>query len=171
MIPRITAALAALACSSAVTAATFMDDDWASAACAAWNSTPALTNELGGAAWAANDAGRGFKIIQLYRSKCGAASRVELEISNQDGKAHCVRGGAVKHSKLDPKVDYLMYASDEDWACMGQGSFGCGAMGAMMTGKLKFQGPKAEAMGVIGPFDSFLLLAGKVPGDTSSCPQ
>lgn len=44
-------------------------------------------------------------------------------------------------------------------------------MGAMMTGKLKFQGPKAEAMGVIGPFDSFLLLAGKVPGDTSSCPK
>lgn len=34
-----------------------------------------------------------------------------------------------------------MNATDEDWACMGKGSFGCGAMGAMMTGKLKFSRP------------------------------
>jgi putative sterol carrier protein len=53
---------------------------------------------------------------------------------------------------------------------MGEGKFGCGAMGAMMTGKLKFEGPKMEAMGVMGPFDSFLLLTGKVPGDKASCP-
>ena len=39
----------------------------------------------------------------------------------------------------------------------------------MMTGKLKFSGPKGEAIGVLGPFDSFLQLTGKVPGDTSSC--
>jgi putative sterol carrier protein len=168
---RIAAALAALACSSAVSAATYMDASWASAACSAWNSTPALTNGLGGKSWAENDAGRGYKIIQLYRIKCGVGSKVELEISNKDGKAHCERGGAVKHATLDPKVDYLMYASDEDWACMGKGSFGCGAMGAMMTGKLKFKGPKGEAMGVMGPFDSFLLLTGKVPGDTSACPK
>jgi putative sterol carrier protein len=62
-----------------------------------------------------------------------------------------------------------MNATDEDWACMGKGSFGCGAMGAMMTGKFKFSGPKGEAMSVMGPFDSFLQLTGKVPGDTSSC--
>jgi putative sterol carrier protein len=43
-------------------------------------------------------------------------------------------------------------------------------MGAMMTGKLKFEGPKMEAMGVMGPFDSFLILTGKVPGDKASCP-
>ncbi len=171
MTPRITAALAALACSSAVSAATFLDDSWASAACSAWNDTPALVNELGGHAWAANDAGRGYKIIQLYRVKCGVSSRVELEIVNKDGKAICERGGEVKHATLDSKVDYLMYASDEDWACMGKGSFGCGAMGAMMTGKLKFEGPKGEAMSVMGPFDKFLLLTGKVPGDTSSCPK
>ena len=168
---RIAAAVAALACSSAVSAGTFMDAAWASAACSAWNSTPALTNGLGGKEWAANDAGRGYKIIQLYRTKCGESSKVELEIANKDGKAHCVSGGAVKHATLDPKVDYLMNATDEDWACMGKGSFGCGAMGAMMTGKLKFKGPKGEAMGVMGPFDSFLLLTGKVPGDNSACPK
>ncbi len=164
-------ALGALACSGTASAATFMDASWAAAACTAWNKTPALTKDLGGDAWAANDAGRGYKIIQLYRSKCGENSKVELEIANKDGKAECVRGGAVKHATLDPKVDYLMYASDEDWACMGQGKFGCGAMGAMTTGKLKFKGPKMEAMGVMGPFDGFLLLTGKVGGDTAACPK
>jgi putative sterol carrier protein len=167
---RIAAALAAFACSGAASAATFMDAAWASAACTAWNGT-SLTSELGGKSWAANDAGRGYKIIQLYRTKCGEATKVELEIANKDGKAQCARGGAVKHPTLDPKVDYLMNATDEDWACMGKGSFGCGAMGAMMTGKLKFKGPKGEAMGVMGPFDGFLLLTGKVPGDTAACPK
>jgi putative sterol carrier protein len=57
-----------------------------------------------------------------------------------------------------------MNATDEDWACRGKGRFGCGAMGAMMTGKLKFSGPKGEAMSVVGLFDSFLQLIGKVPG-------
>jgi putative sterol carrier protein len=40
----------------------------------------------------------------------------------------------------------------------------------MMTGKLKFQGPKGEAMGVMGPFDGFLTMTGKVAGDKASCP-
>jgi putative sterol carrier protein len=164
------AGIAGLLCSGAAFAGTFMDASWASATCNAWNANPTLTNELGGKAWAANDAGRGYKIIQLYRTKCGEGSKVELEISDQDGKARCVRGGAVKHAALDAKVDYVMHATDEDWACMGQGKFGCGAMGAMVSGKLKFKGPKGEAMGVMGPFDSFLVLTGKVPGDTSSCP-
>ncbi|MEZ5447584.1 MAG: SCP2 sterol-binding domain-containing protein [Thiolinea sp.] len=53
-------------------------------------------------------------------------------------------------------VDYLMHATDNDWACMGQGSFGCGAMGAMMTKQLKFQGPKMRAMQVMEPFENFL---------------
>jgi putative sterol carrier protein len=171
---RIAVAAAAIACASVATsasAATFMDAAWAASACSAWNSTPALVNDLGGDKWAANDGGRGYKIIQMYRDKCGEGSKVELEIQNKDGKAHCARGGAVKHPSLDPKLDYLMYATDEDWACMGQGKFGCGAMGAMTTGKLKFKGPKMEAMGVMGPFDKFLQLTGKVAGDTSACPK
>lgn len=168
---RLTAAVAALICAPAVSAGTFMDAPWASSLCTAWNGDSTITSGLSGDAWAANDAGRGYKIIQLYRTKCGEGTKVELEIANQDGKAHCVRGGAVKHPSLDPAVDYLMHATDEDWTCMGEGKFGCGAMGAMMTGKLKFKGPKGEAMGVMGPFDAFLLLTGKVGGDKSSCPK
>jgi putative sterol carrier protein len=163
-------AVLASAISSGSQAATFMDADWASQFCKAWNANATLTKGLGGDAWAKNDAGRGYKIIHLYRSKCGDKTKVELELSDKDGKAVCVYGGAVKHTKLNDAVDYLMYATDEDWTCMGEGKFGCGAMGAMMTGKLKFQGPKGEAMGVMGPFDSFLTTTGKVPGDKAACP-
>jgi hypothetical protein len=40
----------------------------------------------------------------------------------------------------------------------------------MMFGRLSFSGPKMEAMSVMGPFESFLLLVGKVPGETDRCP-
>ncbi|CRI64426.1 conserved exported hypothetical protein [Thiocapsa sp. KS1] len=172
MISRIALALPALALtvSAGAQAATFMDADWAASACQAWNGAGTLTAGLAGEEWAANNAGRGYKVIQLYRTKCGEGSRVELQISDKDGKAMCTYGGAVKTTTLDPKVDYLMNATDEDWACMGEGRLGCGAMGAMTTGKLKFKGPKMEAMGVMGPFDTFLQLTGKVAGDKSSCP-
>jgi len=160
----------ALALSTQAQAATFMDADWAKAACDAWNKSAELTGGLAGSAWAANNAGRGYKVIQLYRDKCGEASRVELQISDKDGKALCTHGGKVKTASLKPDVDYLMFATDDDWTCMGEGKFGCGAMGAMMTGKLNFKGPKGEAMGVMGPFDSFLLLTGKVAGDKAACP-
>lgn len=152
-------------------AATFMDATWADAACKAWNQSEDLTTRLGGDSWSANDAGRGYKVIQLYRIKCGEQTKVELEIADRDGKAICVRGGAVQRTSPSYDVDYLMYATDEDWACMGEGSFGCGAMGAMMSGKLKFKGPKVEAMGVMGPFNAFLTLTGKVPGDKTTCPK
>jgi putative sterol carrier protein len=160
----------ALAASSGGQAATFMDAAWASQLCKAWNANATLTKGLGGDAWAKNNAGRGFKTIQLYRDKCGEKSKVELEISDKDGKAMCTYGGAVKHASPNYDVDYLMHATDDDWTCMGEGKFGCGAMGAMMTGKLKFQGPKGEAMGVMGPFDGFLTMTGKVAGDKASCP-
>ena len=52
---------------------------------------------------------------------------------------------------------------------MGEASFGCGAMGAMMSGKLKFNGPKMEAMSVMGPFNQYLQLTGKVPGEKGAC--
>ena len=63
-----------------------------------------------------------------------------------------------------------MHATDENWTCMGKGPFGCGATGAMTTGKLKFSGPKVEAMGVIGPFDSFLQMTGRIPSDKGASP-
>ena len=65
-----------------------------------------------------------------------------------------------------------MNATDDDWTCMGKASFGCGAMGAMMSGKLKFTGPKVEAMSVMGPFGAFLELTGAVEGTKSqTCPK
>jgi len=50
---------------------------------------------------------------------------------------------------------------------MGAGQYG--PMKAMMFGRLHFSGPYGEAMGNMGPFGSFLLLAGKAEG-TETCP-
>jgi putative sterol carrier protein len=163
-----TTALAALltTASVGVQAEVFMSSAWAKQACDAWNKNSTLTNEL--AKWSTNDDGRGFKTIQMYRDKCGLGSKVELKIANKDGKATCIGGGAVTNNNPDYGVDYLMHATDENWACMGKGE--CKAAGAMMTGKLKFSGPKMEAMGVMGPFNEFLTLTGTVGGDQSSCP-
>jgi putative sterol carrier protein len=144
----------------------FMSNAWAKQACDAWNKSSTLTNEL--ADWAKNDDGRGFKTIQMYRDKCGLGSKVELKISDKDGKAICTYGGAVTNSNPDYGVDYLMHATDENWTCMGAGK--CKAAGSMMTGKLKFSGPKMEAMGVMGPFNAFLALTGSVGGDMNTCP-
>ena len=148
--------------------ADFMDADWAAKVCDGWNATPELTNELGGD-WIANDGGRGYKMILMHRDECGDSSKVQINIANKDGKAMCVYGGAPDGKKMDPAMDYHMHATDEDWTCMGKGSFGCGAMGAMATGKLKFNGPKMEAMGVMGPFNSFLTLTGTIPGEKGAC--
>ena len=165
----IVAALACLGASSVYAAPVFMSADWATQACDAWNTSDELMTGLGGD-WVANDAGRGYKVIQIYRSDCKDSPRVELEISNDDGKAKCTYGGAVKHEELNSDVDYLMYATDDDWACIGKGEWGCGPKMAMATFKLKFDGPKMEAMSVMGPFEQFLLLTGKVEADRSSCP-
>lgn len=162
----ITALLAGIG--SAAHAEVFMSSQWAKQACNAWNSNATLTSKL--AKGGQNDDGRGFKTIHLYRDKCGLGTKVELKITNKDGKAVCTYGGAVTNNSPDYGVDYLMHASDEDWTCMGEGNSGCGAMGAMTTGKLKFSGPKMEAMGVMGPFNQFLQLTGSVGGDKSACP-
>jgi putative sterol carrier protein len=50
---------------------------------------------------------------------------------------------------------------------MGAGEYG--PMKAMMFGRLKFIGPKVEAMTVMGPFETFLKLPGKVAND-KACP-
>ena len=163
------AAAVAMSATMPVNAAKFMDAAWAKAMCDAWNQNEKLTTGLAGDKWMKNDAGRGFKIIQLYRTQCGPQTRVELKIVPKDGKAMCAAGGAVTLQTLNKDVDYVMHATDDDWTCMGQGKFGCGAMGAMMTGKLKFEGPKGEAMRVMGPFEQFLLIPGKVPGE-DACP-
>jgi putative sterol carrier protein len=167
---RLLSAAAVLLGSSAVAhAEVFMSPQWAKQACDAWNNNATLTGKLG-KDWATNDNGRGYKTIQMYRDKCGLGSKVELKITSKDGKAICTYGGAVTNNSPDYGVDYLMHASDENWTCMGEGKSGCGAMGAMATGKLKFSGPKMEAMGVMGPFNEFLVLTGSLGGDKSACP-
>ncbi|HEY0664080.1 MAG TPA: SCP2 sterol-binding domain-containing protein [Thiobacillaceae bacterium] len=85
----------------------------------------------------------------------------------RDGKAMCVYGGAVQNTRMDYAVDYTMHATTERWNEMGAGEYG--PMKAMMFGRLKFTGPKVEAMGVMGPFEAFLRLPGKIPGD-KACP-
>ena len=150
-------------------ASVFMSEQWAQEACEAWNTKEDLTKGLGGD-WIGNNDGRGYKVIQIYRMDCPDSKRVELTISAVDGEARCTYGGPVNHTQLNSDVDYVMYGTDEDWVCMGEGNWGCGPMGAMMSGKLKFEGPKMEAMSVMGPFESFLLLTGQVDSDRSACP-
>ena len=145
-----------------------MSADWGPAACEAWNNNVTLTDELAGETWAENDGGKGYKIMQVYRMDCNDAPTVELQISNKDGKALCTYGGPVTTSDLDAGVDYIMFAKTSNWERMGAGKDG--PMKAMTFGRLKFKGPKMEAMSNMGPFEQFLLLTGKVPA-TMDCPK
>lgn len=145
----------------------FMSGAWAGAACAAWNQDPILTADLVKSGWIKNDKGRGFKVLQVYRSDCSKTPTAELRIALEDGKAECVYGGPVETQTLDKSADYVMHATTERWKQMGAGEYG--AMKAMMLGRLSFSGPYGEAMGNMGPFGNFLLLAGKVPG-SATCP-
>jgi putative sterol carrier protein len=161
-----------LLATTAANAGEFMDAAWAKQACDAWNADSTLTSGLmdtDGYSWAKNNKDRGYKLIQMYRTDCGETSKVQLNITAEGDKAKCSFGGAPDGKAMDADVDYLMHATDADWTCMGEGKFGCGAMGAMASGKLKFKGPKIEAMKVMSPFESFLKLTGKVAGDKTAC--
>lgn len=158
------AALLALT-ASAAQAAPMMSAEWTAQACEAWNKDTVLTGGLA-EKWIKNDKGRGHKTIHLYRTDCGVGTKTELKIQMKDGKAMCTYGGAVQ-SKLDLDVDYEMHAETSRWNEMGAGEYG--PMKAMMFGRLKFSGPKAEAMTVMGPFEAFLLMPGKVKGE-AACP-
>lgn len=145
-----------------------MSAAWGKSACAAWNGEPPLTDKLAESGWVKNNANRGFKVIQVYRTDCKDSPRVELRIAEQGGKARCVYGGKIETAKLDLKVDYVMDAETVRWQEMGRGEYG--PMRAMMFGRLSFDGPMGEAMSNMGPFESFLLLVGKVPGG-AACPK
>lgn len=161
-------ALAALAflATTAHAAPAMMSAEWTAQACDAWNKDPALTTGLADK-WIKNDNDRGYKIIHLYRTDCGESTQTEMKIVAKDGKAQCVYGGAVQNTRMDDSVDYTMHATTERWDQMGAGEYG--PMKAMMLGRLKFTGPKMEAMSVMGPFEAFLRLPGKIPGD-KACP-
>jgi len=168
-IPTLLNTLAVAAFATPVLAApVLMSGDWAKDACAAWNDDPVLTGKLVESGWMKNDKGRGFKVMQVYRSDCGDKPTAEMRISLKDDKAMCVYGGAVETTSLDPGADYVMKATTARWAEMGKGEYG--PMAAMMFGRLGFEGPKLEAMGNMGPFTNFLLLVGKVQSDSGSCP-
>ena len=145
-----------------------MSAAWAQSMCAAWNNDPMLTGKLVESGWIKNDGGRGHKVMRIYRSECAQGPRAELRVALKDDKALCTYGGAASTAALDGGADYLMWADNERWREMGAGQYG--PMRAMMFGRLNFEGPKMEAMGNMGPFGSFLLLVGKVPGNLSACP-
>ncbi|RPH61112.1 MAG: sterol-binding protein [Burkholderiales bacterium] len=149
-------------------APTLMSGEWAKAACEAWNKDEVLTERLVFTGWVDNDRGRGFKIMRVYRTDCGDAPTAELRVARKDEKAICVYGGAPQADKLDSGVDYVMKAETARWVEMGRGDYG--PMKAMFTSRLGFEGPKLEAMGNMGPFANFLLLVGKVPSETGTCP-
>ena len=162
------APLTALAfASTALAAPVLMSADWGKEACEAWNKDPVLTDKLVASGWINNDKGRGFKVMGIYRSDCGETPTVELRVALKDGKALCVYGGKPE-TKVDTSVDYVMKAETVRWVEMGKGEYG--PMRAMFLQRLGFDGPMAEALGNMGPFENFLLLVGKVPGDTASCP-
>lgn len=142
-----------------------MSVEWTAQACAAWNTDATLTDGLA-ESWIKNDKGRGYKIIQMYRTDCGQPTMTEMKIVLKDNKAVCAESGPAKATP-DFGVDYRMHAETTRWREMGAGDYG--PMRAMMFGRLKFEGPKLEAMSVMGPFEAFLLLPGKVAGD-GACP-
>lgn len=170
MIGSIAAAVLAVAGAGAATATpVMMSPDWALEACNAWNADPVLTKNLFESGWAANNKNRGQKVLRIARKDCKASPLVELRIAPRDGQAQCIAGVAATAAALDYDVDYLMSAETKRWLEMGRGEYG--PMRAMMFGRLSFDGPMGEAMGNMGPFGSFLMLVGKVPADSSACPQ
>ena len=159
---------ALLFASVAVAAPVMMSPEHAKGLCDAWNAEPILTNKLVESGWMKNDKGRGYKVMQIYRTDCATAPRVEMKVSEKGGKAICVASGKAE-AKLDLDSDYLMNATTQRWQEMGKGEYG--PMKAMMFGRLQFDGPYGEAMGNMDPFESFLLLVGKVTSDAAMCPD
>jgi putative sterol carrier protein len=143
-----------------------MSDTWAMGMCEAWNSEPGLTENLD--KWMSNDKGRGYKLMRIYRRDCPDSPWIEMKISKTDDGVVCVGSGWATDEELTG-ADYVMFADTPRWQEMGAGEYG--PMKGMMTGRLKFEGPKFEAMRNMGPFTNFLLLAGKVPGSIDSCPE
>jgi putative sterol carrier protein len=162
------ASLFALALAAPAQTMTAMSPSWAQAMCTAWNADETLTGALVESGWIRNDAGRGFKAMQIWRADCQASERVEMRIAMKDGKAVCVSAGAAGGQPLSPDADYQMWAQTPRWREMGAGEYG--PMRAMMFGRLQFDGPKMEAMSNMVPFERFLLLVGKVPGEWGACP-
>lgn len=148
-----------------VSATAFMSEEWAEALCDGWNESETLMTELGGG-FVANNGGRGYKMLIVSRRDCNAAP-VQITLEQEDGMAICVDSGFVVES-FNSGYDYNMSAKTKNWKKMGTGALG--PSGAMMTGRLRFQGPKVEAMKFMEPFKGFLRLTGDIEGDRNVCP-
>lgn len=145
-----------------------MSAEWAAQTCEAWNKDPSLTTGLAGK-WIKNDHDQGYKVIQMYRTDCENSPPVEIRVANKYGKAICIYGGKLETAKPDSSVDYLLHTTTQRWVEMGAGDYG--PIKAVLFGRLKFSGPRMEAIGVLGPLSSFLKLIGKVPSVTTDCPE
>jgi len=154
---------------SVCAAPVLISPDWGAETCQAWNASPVLTQKLVESGWVKNHEGRGFKVIQFYREDCGDKPTAELRIALQGNLARCVYGGKAETQALASGADYVMSAETDSWIEMGRGDYG--PMRAMISGSLGFDGPMGEAMSNMKPFESFLLLVGKVPADTRQCPD
>ncbi|MBT3236635.1 MAG: hypothetical protein HN353_11830 [Bdellovibrionales bacterium] len=143
-----------------------MTSEWAEELCEEWNYSEVLTENLD--SWMDNNLERGYKVMMMSRSDCPTSELVQLTLKRVDGLTWCTAGGAGT-ANANPKADYIMTATTKNWLKMGSGEVGP-AM-AMITGRLKFKGPKGEAMRNMGPFKSFMLLIGAFESDASVCPQ
>jgi putative sterol carrier protein len=141
-----------------------MTSDWAEELCEEWNDNDTLTTEL--TSWMENDLDRGYKVMLMKRNDCENAPFVQITLQKEDDLTTCTYGGVVTKSPND-SADYTMTASTKNWVKMGSGDLG--PVAAMLTGRLKFKGPKGEAMKNMTAFESFLLLVGAFESDTSSC--
>ncbi len=142
---RVTSVLLALAAVGGAAAAqpVLMSPEWAQAACEAWNRDAVLTDKLVESGWVKNDKGRGYKVMQVFRTDCGASPTAEMRIALKDGKAQCVYGGKVETVQLDGGADYVMSATTARWLEMGRGEYG--PMRAMMFGRLCSAGSSSAA--------------------------
>lgn len=146
-------------------ASVMMSADFGAELCEAWNMNDTLTTELD--KWMDNNLGRGYKAMLLKRSDCGASPMIQITLQKVDGLTWCTYGGIATH-QANEKADYIMTAETKHWVEMGNGDYGPAI--AMLTGKLKFKGPKGEAMANMKPFESFLTLIAEPKGDASTCP-
>lgn len=148
-------------------AAVMMSDAWGKAICAEWNKDQVLTTALSD--WMDNNGNRGYKVMLLSRLNCPKSIPVQMTIVKEGEDVIC-QDASLKNLEPDHNYDYSLSAETEDWREMGRGKIG--AIYAMTSGALKFQGPRWEAFKNRTAFGNFLLLIGKIEKETDavSCP-
>jgi putative sterol carrier protein len=119
----------------------FLSVDWAKRYCDVWNEDTELTRSL-----------RNFNNVLHYRYADRDQPPVQLTIEN----GRCVYAGEM----TDPKPDFEMWATAEDWQKITSGDLGIRA--AMLTKKLGFKGSMITAMKHMKAFEKSIALMGSV---------